>query len=262
MPTFALNFSRPGGQIVAQYYNFLRYGREGYREIQQACADTAQSLARRDRRDGPVRTALRRRRRTAGGRLHAQGSGARRFLVLRSLRSCADARLADRLVPAAAGSRRTPSSSGFWSATASAATWRRCSPTTSAARSRTSRAIRSPHGRTSHRPGYPPLSHGRQRVFQFLADQPFATIFLTLGSGYLLGRVSLGFFSLGSTAGSLLVALAVGASAFTLSRRHVRRSGSRRHDLPGAVHLCRRAARRAAVRRGHSSRRASNSSSS
>jgi glutamate decarboxylase len=28
MPTFALNFSRPGGQIVAQYYNFLRLGRE------------------------------------------------------------------------------------------------------------------------------------------------------------------------------------------------------------------------------------------
>jgi glutamate decarboxylase len=27
MPTFALNFSRPGGQIVAQYYNFLRHGR-------------------------------------------------------------------------------------------------------------------------------------------------------------------------------------------------------------------------------------------
>jgi len=26
MPTFALNFSRPGGQIVAQYYNLLRLG--------------------------------------------------------------------------------------------------------------------------------------------------------------------------------------------------------------------------------------------
>jgi glutamate decarboxylase len=41
MPTFALNFSRPGGQIVCQYYNFLRLGREGYRKIQQACYDTA-----------------------------------------------------------------------------------------------------------------------------------------------------------------------------------------------------------------------------
>ena len=36
MPTFALNFSRPGGQIVAQYYNFLRLGREGYRKIHAA----------------------------------------------------------------------------------------------------------------------------------------------------------------------------------------------------------------------------------
>ena len=39
MPTFALNFSRPGGQIVAQYYNFLRLGKEGYRKIHQACYD-------------------------------------------------------------------------------------------------------------------------------------------------------------------------------------------------------------------------------
>lgn len=45
MPTFALNFSRPGGQIAAQYYNFLRLGREGYRKVHQACYDTAQYLA-------------------------------------------------------------------------------------------------------------------------------------------------------------------------------------------------------------------------
>ena len=45
MPTFALNFSRPGGQIVAQYYNFLRLGKEGYRKIQLACYETAQYLA-------------------------------------------------------------------------------------------------------------------------------------------------------------------------------------------------------------------------
>ncbi len=46
MPTFALNFSRPGGQVVAQYYNFLRLGREGYRKVQQSCAETAQYFAR------------------------------------------------------------------------------------------------------------------------------------------------------------------------------------------------------------------------
>jgi len=45
MPTFALNFSRPGAQVIAQYYNFIRLGWEGYREIQQACRDTAMYLA-------------------------------------------------------------------------------------------------------------------------------------------------------------------------------------------------------------------------
>lgn len=33
MPTFALNFSRPGGQIAAQYYLFNHLGKQGYREI-------------------------------------------------------------------------------------------------------------------------------------------------------------------------------------------------------------------------------------
>ena len=38
MPTFALNFSRPGNQIVAQYYNLIRLGFDGYRRVQQAAA--------------------------------------------------------------------------------------------------------------------------------------------------------------------------------------------------------------------------------
>ena len=46
MPTFALNFSRPGSNVVAQYYNFLRLGFEGYRKVQQACQDVAMHLAR------------------------------------------------------------------------------------------------------------------------------------------------------------------------------------------------------------------------
>lgn len=53
MPTFALNFSRPGGQIVAQYYNFLRLGREGYRKIHMACYEVAQYLAREIAAIGP-----------------------------------------------------------------------------------------------------------------------------------------------------------------------------------------------------------------
>ncbi len=53
MPTFALNFSRPGGQIVAQYYNFLRLGKEGYRKIHQACYATARYLANEIAKLGP-----------------------------------------------------------------------------------------------------------------------------------------------------------------------------------------------------------------
>ncbi|WAZ23201.1 glutamate decarboxylase [Streptomyces cinnabarinus] len=47
MPTFALNFSRPGAQVVAQYYTFLRLGREGYRAVQQTARDVANGLAGR-----------------------------------------------------------------------------------------------------------------------------------------------------------------------------------------------------------------------
>ncbi|MEO5877947.1 MAG: glutamate decarboxylase [Streptosporangiaceae bacterium] len=53
MPTFALNFSRPGGQVIAQYYLLLRLGRGGYRRVQQACADTAQYLAGKIEEMGP-----------------------------------------------------------------------------------------------------------------------------------------------------------------------------------------------------------------
>lgn len=45
MPTFALNFSRPGAQVAAQYYSFLRLGHEGFRVVQQATRDVARSLA-------------------------------------------------------------------------------------------------------------------------------------------------------------------------------------------------------------------------
>jgi glutamate decarboxylase len=41
MPTLAINFSRPGAQVLLQYYNFLRLGRDGYRRVQQACQDVA-----------------------------------------------------------------------------------------------------------------------------------------------------------------------------------------------------------------------------
>ncbi len=46
MPTFALNFSRPGGQIVAQYYNFIRLGKDGYTKIQSNSSTIGQFLAK------------------------------------------------------------------------------------------------------------------------------------------------------------------------------------------------------------------------
>jgi glutamate decarboxylase len=53
MPTFALNFSRPGSQVIAQYFNFLRLGREGYEAIHGHCRDIARSLAERIAGLGP-----------------------------------------------------------------------------------------------------------------------------------------------------------------------------------------------------------------
>ncbi|GGA65444.1 glutamate decarboxylase [Pseudoclavibacter endophyticus] len=47
MPTFTLNFSRPGNQIVGQYYNFIRLGRDGYAAIMRTLRDTATWLATR-----------------------------------------------------------------------------------------------------------------------------------------------------------------------------------------------------------------------
>ncbi|MFI6350820.1 glutamate decarboxylase [Streptomyces sp. NPDC050560] len=45
MPTFVLNFSRPGAQVAAQYYTFLRLGRDGYRAVQGATRQVATALA-------------------------------------------------------------------------------------------------------------------------------------------------------------------------------------------------------------------------
>ncbi|MDQ2885639.1 MAG: glutamate decarboxylase [Chloroflexota bacterium] len=53
MPTFTLNFSRPGNQIIAQYYNFLRLGRTGYTRIQKGCQDVALHLSSHIAEMGP-----------------------------------------------------------------------------------------------------------------------------------------------------------------------------------------------------------------
>jgi glutamate decarboxylase len=53
MPTFALNFSRPGAQVAAQYYNFLRLGYSGYKNVQQTAQDIALYLSGEISKLGP-----------------------------------------------------------------------------------------------------------------------------------------------------------------------------------------------------------------
>jgi glutamate decarboxylase len=55
MPTFALNFSRPGAEVVAQYYTFFRLGRAGFTAVQQASRDVAMFLAGEIESMGPFR---------------------------------------------------------------------------------------------------------------------------------------------------------------------------------------------------------------
>lgn len=51
--TFAINFSRPAGQVIAQYYNFLRLGRAGYARLHLACYDTVRWLSHALAKLGP-----------------------------------------------------------------------------------------------------------------------------------------------------------------------------------------------------------------
>lgn len=53
MPTLALNFSRPGAQVLLQYYMFLRLGHEGFRQVQQGSLDVAQHLSAKIAEIGP-----------------------------------------------------------------------------------------------------------------------------------------------------------------------------------------------------------------
>jgi glutamate decarboxylase len=51
--TFAINFSRPAGQVISQYYQFLRLGRDGYAKVQNASYRVARYLAQELAQAGP-----------------------------------------------------------------------------------------------------------------------------------------------------------------------------------------------------------------
>jgi len=53
LPNFALNFSRPGNQVVAQYYNFLRLGWDGYQRVHQTSREVALYLSGQIGKLGP-----------------------------------------------------------------------------------------------------------------------------------------------------------------------------------------------------------------
>jgi glutamate decarboxylase len=55
MPTFSLNFSRPGSEVIAQYYMFTHLGHEGYRQTQAHSSAIAQYLSAGIESIGPYR---------------------------------------------------------------------------------------------------------------------------------------------------------------------------------------------------------------
>jgi glutamate decarboxylase len=55
MPTFALNFSRPGSEVVAQYFMFLSLGRAGYRAVMRNLQTIATRIAKGVEEIGPYR---------------------------------------------------------------------------------------------------------------------------------------------------------------------------------------------------------------
>jgi glutamate decarboxylase len=53
MPVFQINFSRPAGQVVSQYYDFIRLGREGFTRVHEASYQAGRFLAGEVRKLGP-----------------------------------------------------------------------------------------------------------------------------------------------------------------------------------------------------------------
>jgi len=55
MPTFTLNFSRPGSEVIAQYLMFMSLGREGYTRVMQYAQDVAMRISSGVAQMGPYR---------------------------------------------------------------------------------------------------------------------------------------------------------------------------------------------------------------
>ena len=55
MPTFALNFSRPGSEVIAQYFMFMSLGREGYTAMMSSLQAVATHISSEIEKLGPYR---------------------------------------------------------------------------------------------------------------------------------------------------------------------------------------------------------------
>jgi glutamate decarboxylase len=53
LPTFALNFSRPGSEVIAQYFMFTTLGRQGYRRIMEGAQNVATHVSGEIAKMGP-----------------------------------------------------------------------------------------------------------------------------------------------------------------------------------------------------------------
>ena len=76
--TFTLNFSTGASMVLAQYYNFVRLGREGYTYVMKQMQQNARALADNLREQRPLRGDRRRPRAAAAGGLPAQRASTRR----------------------------------------------------------------------------------------------------------------------------------------------------------------------------------------
>jgi glutamate decarboxylase len=55
MPTFALNFSRPGSEVIAQYFMFVSLGHSGYATVMNEMRETARHISSEIAKIGPYR---------------------------------------------------------------------------------------------------------------------------------------------------------------------------------------------------------------
>ena len=55
MPTFSLNFSRPGSEVIAQYYMFMALGHQGYTDTMRSLQRVAMRISQGVAELGPYR---------------------------------------------------------------------------------------------------------------------------------------------------------------------------------------------------------------